>query len=171
MAKIEGTYELTQFLRRYPLECNKIIRKALAASGRPIAAALRRKVPFSSWRKLVKTKTAQSRTSGRLYVVAGLFDNGHVSEHEQAKVNAGRKKNALREWHKAYFYNYGTLRRRWSGHEFREAPGGKKSRNKMGQRPHLFYEDAIAGLEARAYPQFVKTIERQHQRLIDKNAK
>lgn len=180
MAKIEGTYEFTQFLKRYPLECNKIILKALRASGRPLADAIRRGVPVDKnghridrWKKMVGVKAKQSKESGRLYMTAGYRDNGKTSEHENEKQKAGKKKYAIREWTKAYWMNNGTLRRRDPSHEFRFGirARSKNNRNQEGQPHKNFYEKSVEGMEPKVKQAFIRSIEKQHEQLIKLNAR
>ena len=154
--KIEGTAEACRFLDAYPKECKKIILKALRDSVRPVTKSVRGAVPVARWRKLVRVKAKESRKSGRLYAVAGILDNMKV------------EKGTIRDWTKAYFMNYGTLRRRDPGHQFDSAPRGSKSRNKMGQ-PHLnFYDKAVTGLDNDVTDRFLKSVEKQHERLLGK---
>lgn len=171
MSKIEGTYELTQFLRRYPMECNKIIKRALTSSMRPVTAAIRRGVPEGRerWKKLVKAKAAQSRTTGRLYVTAGFRDN-FKREVEKVAKKTGRT-YGIREWTKAYFMNYGTLTRRNPNHRFEYPPRGRHSKNKQGQPAVGFYEKSVEGLETKVRETFVRTIDRQHEKLLNSKIK
>ena len=177
MSKIEGTYEFTQFLKRYPLECNKIIRKALGASGRIVASSIRRMTPVPKWKRLVKSKVSMSRESGRLYVRAGYFG---------AKRGSAFKKDGFDsnwEFFKAYWLNNGTLKRRDPDHEFTYPPGvlkvkydkkgniKSKPRNREGITPRNFYEKSVEGLEPKVERVFVRSIEKQHEQLIKLNAK
>lgn len=168
MSKIEGTYEYTQFLRRYPLECNKIILKALRASARPITNAVRRGSPSDRWRKLVKAKAAQSKKTKRLYVTAG-----YSGKRGGTKKSSGYEGDANWEWFKAYWKNNGTLRRRDPSHDFvypiRSRSG--KNRNQQGIHARNFYEKSVEGLEPKVERVFVRSIEKQHEQLIKLNAK
>lgn len=166
MAKIEGTYEYTQFLLRYPLECNKIILKALRTSGRPLAAAIRRKAPIGKWRKLVKVKAGKSKKSERLYMTAG-----YSGKKRPAKTKYTDDPNW--EWYKAYWKNNGTLRRRDTGHDFiypiRQR--SQRNRNQQGITPRNFYEEAVNGQEQKVERAFVRSIEKQHALLIQQKAR
>lgn len=154
--KIEGTKEACDFLARYPDECKKIILRALRDAVKPITKKVRSAVPVARWKKLVRVKAKESRKSGRLYAVAGMLDNGQV------------EKGNIREWTKAYFLNYGTLQRRDRSHEFDYAPRGKNSRNKMGITPRNFYDKAVTGLDGDVTDLFLKSVEKQHERLLNK---
>lgn len=160
--KIVGTAEACAFLRRYPLECNKIILRALRESVKPVSTRVRSAVPYPQWRRLVKVKAKESRATGRLYAVAGMRDDGKVQE--------GSK---IPDWFKAYWLNYGTLTRRDAGHTFTRAPRGSSSRNKKGSpkpdnKYRNFYDHAVEGLDKDITDKFLKSIERQHARLLDK---
>ncbi|MCR5710732.1 MAG: hypothetical protein K6G79_09665 [Bacteroidales bacterium] len=167
MAKIEGTYEFTQFLKRYPLECNKIILKALRASGRPLAAAIRRRAPIEKWRMLVTVKAAESEESGRLYMTAGY--SGKRNGRKKDKYPGDRNW----EWYKAFWKNNGTLRRRDPSHDFvypiRSRSG--KNRNQQGIHARNFYEKSVEGMEPKVKQTFIRSIEKQHEQLIKLNAK
>jgi len=162
--RIEGTKEACAFLEAYPTECKKIILKALRESVKPISKRVRSAVPVDRWKKLVRVKAKESRLTGRLYAVAGMLDNMQL---EQGKV---------REWTKAYWMNYGTLKRRDPGHKFDSAPRGKKSRNKEGQpspdgkavQHRNFYDKAVDGLDTDITNRFLKSIEKQHEHLLNK---
>ena len=154
--KIVGTKEACDFLARYPLETKKIILKALRYSVKPITAHVKSAVPVVRWQKLVRVKAKESRTSHRLYAVAGMFDNMRL------------EKGKIRDWTKAYFLNNGTLQRRDPSHKFEYAPRGKNSRNKMGQPPTNFFEKAVDGLDMDVTNRFIQSIERQHEKLLSK---
>lgn len=169
MAYIEGVEEFTGFLRRYPLEANRIIAKALRDSMRPIAAAARRGAPLEKWRKLVRVRSGQSKKTGRLYATAGYGGKrkGQVSKKDAYINDPGW------EWSKAYWMNNGTLRRRDPSHQFEYGIRGRslKNRNQQGITPRNFYEKSVDGADVNTRRLFIRSIERQHQRLINSNVK
>ena len=163
--KIVGTKEACDFLARYPMEANKIIQKALRYAVSPVAKKVKSAVPYPKWRTLVKVKAKQSRTSGRVYAVAGMLDNGQATE-----------KGGITDWYKAYWLNYGTLARRDPAHKFERGPRGRDSRNKQGQpkpngkaqQHYHFYDKAVEGMETDMTNRFLKSIEQQHEKLLSK---
>lgn len=167
MARIEGTRDYTQFLKRYPLECNKIVLKALRESARPVGIAIRRKAPIEKWRRLVKVKASQSKESGRLYVTAGYSGK----KRSGGKDKYGNDPNW--EWYKAFWKNNGTLRRRDSNHEFVYPIRSRSqhNRNQEGIRARNFYEQAVEGMEPKVERAFIRSIDKQHEKLIKQKAK
>ena len=157
--KIEGTKEACDFLAAYPRETKRIISNALRYAVSPVAKKVKGAVPgdFPQWKSLVRVKAKQSKLTGRIYAVAGMLDNG------QATTPGG-----ISDWYKAYWYNYGTLQRRDPSHKYDRAPRGKKSRNKLGQYPANYYDRAVEGMEADLTDRFLKSIERQHEKLLSK---
>lgn len=166
MAKIEGTAEAVEFLRRYPLEANGMIKKALSAAGRPIANAIRRQTPYQAWRKMVRTRVRMSRKMKRLYMTSGYHE---IKRGLKRKANG---KLEISDWYKAYFMNYGTRERRDLDHKFDKAEAGtKKNRNMRGQFGLNFYDKAISDLEAQVKQKFTTTIERMHEELLRQKIK
>lgn len=155
--KIEGTKEACAFLEAYPRETKKIISRALRESVRPMAKRLIGYIPVARWKRLVKVKVKQSRVSGRLYAVAGMLDDGKAT------------RGGASDWFQAYWLNYGTLRRRDPGHKFDYPPRGRQSRNKAGIHQRNFYDNAVAGMENDITERFLTSIERQHEKLLNKN--
>lgn len=157
--KIEGTKEACDFLAAYPRETKKIISKSLRESVKPLAKRLFGYIPIARWKRLVKVKVKQSKQSGRLYAVAGMFDDGKAT------------RGGASDWFQAYWLNYGTLRRRDPGHTFDYPPRGRKSRNKQGIHQRNFYESATNGMENDITDRFLKSIEQQHERLLNSKLK
>lgn len=155
--KIEGTKEACDFLAAYPRETKRIVSNALRYAVNPVAKKVKSAVPFPKWQSLVKVKAKESKLSGRVYAVAGMLDNG------QATTQGG-----IHDWYKAYWYNYGTLQRRDPSHKYDRAPRGKKSRNKLGQYPSNYYDKAVEGMDVDLTNRFLKSIERQHEKLLSK---
>ncbi|MBR5979434.1 MAG: hypothetical protein IK029_01430 [Oscillospiraceae bacterium] len=163
--KIEGTKEACAFLEAYPKETKKIISKALRYAVNPVAKKVKSAVPYPKWQTLVRVKANESKVTGRLYAVAGMLDNG------QSSVKGG-----ITDWFKAYWMNYGTLQRRDHAHKFVRGPRGKNSRNKMGQpnpkgkaqQYYHFYDKAVDGMDVDLTNRFLKSIERQHEQLLNK---
>lgn len=157
--KIEGTKEACSFLAAYPRETRKIISKALRESVKPMTRRLYGYIPVARWKRLVKVKVKQSKSTSRLYAKVGMFDDGKAT------------RGGASDWFQAYWLNYGTLRRRDPGHKFDYPPRGNKSRNKQGIYQRNFYDYAMQGMDNDLTNRFLKSIEQQHERLINSKLK
>lgn len=147
---ISGLDDCLRWMDQMPENCVKAAQTALRDASKEVTKTIRARTP-KRWRRLVKYKVKKLST-GQLNAALGLW-NGHQQQGHQ------NKGNAIDDWFKAYWANYGTLTHRDPNHHFIKPvkPSGtaaaKRRRNNIGQSAQLFFEDAIAGYEDR----FVKT--------------
>ena len=140
---IEGTNEALKQLEEYPIKADKVVRDALRAAARPIAAQMRSQMPNKSFRKAVKVKIAE----GKVYSFAN--------------VGILRPKKNWDIWNRAYWKNYGTLANRDPSHKFTMARKRKSAHFKGGIKPRHFFEPALAGIESKFKTNLIQELDKR----------
>ena len=139
---IEGLSEYLRTLEQAPDVLIKCVRKAMRKAGKELAADIKAGTP-KTFQPIVKCKVVKARISRNLSSAVGLYKSA-------SKDDEGFK------WYKAYWKNYGTLKRRDPSHRF-DRPikpdyyeAAKRRRNRMGQFYEKFFEAALpSGWESR----------------------
>ena len=137
--KVEG---LDECLRMF--DADRIL-KTEKASMRKAAAAvsksMRKGLP-KRFKRLVKYKLHEDR-AGNSYVLIGMYNRKEVSGNQPDNGDP------VFDWFKAYWANYGTLKRRDPNHQFKykikAKTEGNPRRQSVGQPAQNFFERALAG--------------------------
>ena len=135
---VEGVREVLELLYDYPKEIDKIAKSALRKAIAPLVRDVKKANPVKGVK--ISIKPLRSFNPGLKY---GYF--GQVGDSNRLEVSP---------WFKAYWKNYGTMSRRYSGHKFLTGVRGR-GRGK-GVRPRLFFENAVEGKENEVYDRFEK---------------
>ena len=150
---IEGLADYLRTLDEAPKTLIKCVRKAMRKAGTELARDIKAGTP-QPFRPLVKSKVVKARISRNLSAAVGLYKD--------------RTGEAVPEWFKAYWKNYGTLQRRDPAHRFDRPvkPDGttaaRNRRNRMGQSHENFFEEAMpSGWEARYVNTFAREMRAQ----------
>ena len=129
--QITGYTEAMTLLQDYPNKINTAVKSAMRKSIAPVVRDIKSQIPKSSWKKAVKYKFLKGQFPDMIF---GLFNTEGLP-----------KKGSIPVWFKAYWANYGTLSRRYSGHSFVN-PVKSISKNKSGGISfRLFFDKAISG--------------------------
>jgi hypothetical protein len=142
-----------------PKEMRKVCRKALASASRVTARDIRKKIP-ARWRRLVKSKTKESK-GHRMYANAGLYFSAAAVGGHQPKSYTGPA-DGISDWFKAYWLNYGTLNGRDPSHRFeRKVKAGGKRKKRNGVKASRFFDTAVRGWEGDFAGNFKSCLEQQ----------
>lgn len=148
--KIEGMEEALRALDRSPEVLLKGTKSAMTTAARQTLRMVQGRMP-ERWRRLLRSKVGtgwDGHTTARL----GLFNTGD-----------GDAKSL--DWFKAYWSNYGTLRRRDPMHHF-DTPVRQRRpsrRNNTGQPAIHFFEAAMEGADNK----FTEVFEAEIDKLTD----
>lgn len=151
---IEGLSDYLRTLDQAPDVLVKCVRKSMRKAGNELARDIKAGTP-REFQPLVKCKVVKAKISKNLSSAVGLY-------------KGKRKGNGIPEWNKAYWKNYGTLKRRDPSHRFDEpvkpdhTAQAQRRRNNMGQFYERFFEQALpAGWEGRYVSTFTKAMREQ----------
>lgn len=150
ISRIEGIDEALRAIDRAPEELLKLNTAAMRKAAQATLREVKGKLP-ARWRKLAGAKVSKA-FDGHTLARVGLYNNG-----------AGDRKSM--DWFKAYWKNYGTLKRRDPSHRFDSPvkPAKPGRRNNEGQRAEHFFEQAMA----RADETFTQVYESEIDRTIE----
>ncbi|MBQ7911896.1 MAG: hypothetical protein IJ363_14065 [Clostridia bacterium] len=139
--KIEGLSDVMRMYNDAPAEMLKDARSASREAGREVAKELRALMP-QKWRRLVGS-SVKNLSDGTLSTWIGLYRN-----------------KGSETWYKAYWKNYGTLKRRDPSHQFtRPVRSGVKRRNNEGQKAENFYDGPASMVGDRFLEAFVRKLQ------------
>ena len=136
--------------------CKTAARKAASATAKNI----RRNVP-ATFKRIVSYSVKQGQVTRKTNALIGLFN----------KKSKKRGRKEVSDWFKAYWKNYGTSKRRDTSHQFQYAIRHDRDatkRNKEGQYPERFFEQAIKGWENIFVDAFAKSLKEQENKLYDR---
>lgn len=162
---IQGLDDCLRFFDQAPENLMKVSRTALRDGAKAVAKVSRQRLP-KRWRSLVRYKVLRNY-KGNLQVLWGLF-NGHQRQGHQ------NPKNAIDDWFKAYWLNYGTLGNRDPEHHFQTAVKHRKTaaaarrKNTEGIKPRKFFEASIAGWEGVFVEAFAASLKKQEDKLYER---
>lgn len=155
--KIEGLDDCLRCLDAAPANVVKMTKAALRSAAKVTRQQIKTKMPFTFGR-LVKY-SLRKQPDGTQSLLVGLFN----------KKQTKNPSSEIPDWFKAYWKNYGTLKRRDPNHDFmypiRE---GRAKRNKEGQMPERFFEAAAAGWEGPFISAFEQAMADQQDKLYDR---
>ena len=151
---LEGLADYLRTLDEAPQTLIKCVRKAMRKAGSELARDIKSGTP-QSFKPLVKSRVVKARMSKNLSAAIGLY---------KGKVRRGE----IPEWNKAYWKNYGTIRRRDPSHRFDRpvksdgTAEARRRRNRMGQFYEHFFEEALpSGWETRYINTFAREMRSQ----------
>ena len=162
---IQGLDDCLRFFDQAPENLMKVSRTALRDGAKAVTKVSRQRLP-KRWRGLVRYKVLRNY-KGNLQVLWGLF-NGHQRQGHQ------NPKNAIDDWFKAYWLNYGTLDNRDPEHHFQTAVKHRKTaaaarrKNTEGIKPRKFFEASISGWEGTFTEAFSASLKKQEDKLYER---
>lgn len=91
------------------------------------------------------------------YIFMGFFNKDRKKQPKQIPT-----------WFKAYWKNYGTLTKRYAGHQFRTPVKGhnRRRRNNVGQKAELWYEGTIEGWQEVYLDAFTKKLKENEDKIL-----
>ncbi|WP_270487822.1 HK97 gp10 family phage protein [Butyricimonas synergistica] len=137
---LKGFDDVLRLLNDYPNEINKIAKAALRKAIAPLVKNIKSVNPIKGSK--IKIKPLKGMNPGLKFGYFGEVGNGN--------------RLAISPWFKAYFLNYGTLKRRHPNHEFSNPVRFRKTKQRAGIRPRLFFEKSVEGKEQQVYDRFVE---------------
>lgn len=141
--KIEGMDDCMRMFDNFPDNMISIEKKAMRDASKVVSKYIRSRTP-KRFRKLVKFKLYEDRTRAN-YVLIGFYNRKEVAG------NQPEEGDPVFDWFKAYWANYGTLKRRDPNHKFKYPIKAKtKSNNRrqsVGQPAINFFNKAVDGWE------------------------
>lgn len=143
--RIEGLTEALAFLEAYPKKVNGIVKKSLKVAIKPVLNDIKQNAPKSAWKKMVTAKYVKGSNPT---IKFGFF----------GEKKSGREAREIPDWFKAYWNNYGTLNKRFSGHKFQFPVKKTTKNNNAGVKSKLFFDRAIEGKEMQTYNLFSQTV-------------
>ena len=149
--RIEGLEQAYAVLKDYPERVNRIVLVAMRKAVAPLTKEMRNNTPFSAWKKMIKAKKVRS-TEG-VALKTGIW--------------GGKSGGEPPEWFKAYWLNYGTSERRYTGHTFVTPVKKGVKRRGVGIPPRLFFERATEGKEEAVARLFEELVVSEAQKLVD----
>lgn len=130
--KITGVDDILKLFDNAPANMENLLKKSMRDAVKVTSRHIRKAIP-KRFRRLTKYRVGRL-DNGQIYARAGLY---------------GTKKNF--DWFKAYWANYGTLKRRDPEHQFeypiKPKTQGNPRRQSVGQPAQKFFETAIRGWE------------------------
>jgi hypothetical protein len=150
--------ELYKRYERAPENFVKITKECMKEGGKQVTKMIRGRSP-AEYRRLVGYKIGVGQVTKDSYIFMGFF-------------NKDRKKK-LKEvprWFKAYWKNYGTLTKRYAGHQFRTPVKGhsRRRRNNVGQNAELWYEGTIQGWKGVYLDAFEKKLKENEDKILSR---
>ena len=136
---LKGFDDVLRLLNDYPNEINKIAKAALRKAIAPLVKDIKSNNPIKGVK--IKMKPLKGMNPSLKF---GYF--GEVGSGDRL---------AISPWFKAYFLNYGTLKRRHPSHLFQNKVRFRKTKQRDGIRPRLFFDKAVEGKEQQVYDRFV----------------
>lgn len=137
--RIEGVEDCLRMFDRFPEKMLQVEISAMRVAARETARHIRKGIP-KRFRKLTKSKVYNKGKN--TYAMAGLYNKKEISGEQSGK-------DPVFDWFKAYWSNYGTLRRRDPSHAFqykiKPKTAGNRRRQSVGQPAQKFFEKAIEG--------------------------
>lgn len=156
-ATIEGLDDALLLFDKMPQNAVKIVKTSMKEASKATKKQIKTKVP-PRFQRLVAYRVKRFRSVQELSALVGLF---------KPKEKKGEKE--VSDWFKAYWKNYGTIKRRDPSHHFdypvrHERP----KRNKEGQYPEKFFEQAITGWESVFMNEFQKSLKEQEDKFYER---
>ena len=137
---LKGIDDVLRLLNDYPNEINKIAKAALRKAIAPLVKDIKNTSPVKGVK--IKMKPLKGMNPSLKF---GYF--GEVGNSDRV---------AISPWFKAYFLNYGTLNRRHPSHPFLNPVRFRKTKQREGIRPRLFFDKTVEGQEQQVYDRFVE---------------
>lgn len=161
---VEGIDDCMRMFDRMPDNMLKLEKKAMRKASQAVTKALRKGIP-KRFKRLIKYKMHEDR-SRNTYVLIGLYNRKEISGRQPESGDA------VFDWFKAYWANYGTLSRRDPSHNFAtkvkaKTPGNKR-RQSVGQPAQNFFERAIEGWQDVYLDTLEKEMKKEENILYDR---
>ena len=159
---IEGTENLKRIFAEFPEEgFRKPVNAAFRKAAKPVQSAMISNLPgsLSALKKAIKIKSYRSEMP---LVVVGPFKKGVTYQN--------RKGQTWNPYMLLYWFNYGTLANRLSGHSFQKARGRKSASWKGGIKPGQFIERGINSSLPEAQKIFETEVDKEIVKFLEKNA-
>lgn len=161
---IDGLDDCMRMFDRLPDNMLKMEKVAMRKASQAVSKSMKKSIP-KRFRRLVKYKMHEDR-SRNTYVLIGLYNRKELSGHQPAGGDP------VFDWFKAYWANYGTLKRRDPNHEFKTKTkaksAGNKRRQSVGQPAQNFFEKAVAGWQDVYLETFEKEMKKEENTLYDR---
>ncbi len=161
---IKGVEGVMKTFDMLPDNILKMEKESLKVAARETAKHIRKGIP-KRFKKLVKFKVYDRGPKGT-YALMGLY-NRHERQGEQS--NGG---DPVFDWFKAYWANYGTLKRRDPNHKFKYKVKPKKEgdrrRQSVGQPAQKFFENALNGWQEICMEKFETAFKQREDQLYNK---
>lgn len=162
--QVEGLDDCLKIFDRLPDNMLKMEKVAMRKASQAVTKSLRKGIP-KRFRRLVKYKLHEDRQRNS-YVLIGLYNRKEVGGHQPDQGDA------VFDWFKAYWANYGTLSRRDPSHNFKTKikakTAGNPRRQSVGQPAQRFFEKSIEGWQEVYLEAFEKEMEKQENTLYDR---
>ena len=162
---LTGTENLKEIFRQFPeggyrAPLNAAFRKA----ADPVKRAMISNLPsnLKALKRIVKAKTSRA-SKGEPSLAVGFFNRQNLVFRNSRGIN----------WDPytiAYWHNYGTMARRYSGHSFITPRKSKTSRREGGVRPLLFAEKGWEQSQSQAQKIFEEEVDREICKFYQKYA-
>ena len=161
---VEGLDDIERMFDRFPDNMLTMEKTAMRKASQAVTKSLRKGIP-KRFKRLIKYKMHEDR-SRNTYVLIGLYNRKEISGHQPESGDA------VFDWFKAYWANYGTLSRRDPSHNFTtkikaKTPGNPR-RQSVGQPAQLFFERALAGWQDIYLETFEKEMKKEENTLYDR---
>lgn len=161
---VEGLDDCMKMFDKMPDNMLKMEKVAMRKASQAVTKSLRKGIP-KRFARLIKYKMHEDR-SRNTYVLIGLYNRKETGGHQP---NSG---DAVFDWFKAYWANYGTLSRRDPSHNFKTKikakTAGNPRRQSVGQPAQKFFEKALAGWQDIYLETFEKEMKKEEDKLYDR---
>lgn len=139
--KIEGIDDCMRLFDKLPDNVIKMEKVAMREASKAVSRHIRSKTP-KRFRRLIKYKMHEDRYRNN-YALIGFYNRKEVAGHQPEEGDP------VFDWFKAYWANYGTLKRRDPNHNFKYPIKAKTKANNrrqsIGQPARNFFAKAIEG--------------------------
>lgn len=159
---IDGTENLKTIFRDLPEKgYRQPVVKAFRKAAKPVADAMARNLPSSlkALKKIIKTKAGKGKS-----ITLSVGFTGGISKF----VN--KRGQNWDPYQLAYWFNYGTLANRFSGHSFKTPRRRKTSSYQGGIKAGLFVERAVDESMPAAQKIFETEFDKEITKFFEKNA-
>lgn len=159
--KIDGVDDCMRLFDALPDNIIQIEKDAMRAASMAVSSYMKKRTP-KRFRKLIKYKLYEDKFRNN-YVLIGFYNRKEVAGHQPESGDP------VFDWFKAYWANYGTLKRRDPNHKFKEPIKAKtKSNNRrqsIGQPAQNFFAHAVEGWQAVYSSKFEESIMNNEEKL------
>ena len=161
---VDGLDDVMRLFDRLPENIVKMEKAAMRKASQAVAKHVRKGVP-KRFRRLVKYKVHEDRNRNT-YVLIGLYNRKEVAGHQPEEGDP------VFDWFKAYWANYGTLKRRDPSHQFKTKikpkTQGNQRRQSVGQPAQNFFEKSVQGWQDTYMETFEKEMKQNENDLYNR---